>query len=253
MRPSSSQLLATATVVAVLVGQAAAKTDLKGCVSSKTIAYGGASLIWYVPDTGEICAMLDCGGGRAPPKTTVPGCAAYKGTATYSPSYLPGFGAAQVAPASTPPSDPTSSPTGPVAETTKTDIAPAPTTSTGSLSLEESTGSCSGSASGPDSAESATAIATATEGSASDVTLSSSDLVATITQAPTTTGSTTEAGSASGSVSTASESSHGAESSAHHASASESSSVAEAAAAPTAAARGAFGVMVGLVAGAVVM
>jgi len=70
---------------------AAARTDLSGCVSSETIAYGGASLLWYVPGTGEICEFLDCGGGRAPPATTVPGCPLYSGTATYSPSYLPSY------------------------------------------------------------------------------------------------------------------------------------------------------------------
>ncbi|KAI0427664.1 hypothetical protein F5Y09DRAFT_25850 [Xylaria sp. FL1042] len=88
---STSAALAAA---AILAGHAVAKTDIAGCVSSQTVAYGGASLIWYVPDTGEICAFLDCGGGLAPPKTTVPGCPDYKGTATYSPSYLPGFGSA---------------------------------------------------------------------------------------------------------------------------------------------------------------
>lgn len=51
----------------------------------------------YVPDTGEVCEFLDCGGGRAPPKTDVPGCEQYSGTATYSPSYLPGFGATAIA------------------------------------------------------------------------------------------------------------------------------------------------------------
>lgn len=66
-----------------------AKTDIGGCVSSAT----GASLVWYVPDTGELCELLDCGGGRAPPKTTVPGCPLYEGSETYSPKYLPGFGA----------------------------------------------------------------------------------------------------------------------------------------------------------------
>ncbi|TGJ84733.1 hypothetical protein E0Z10_g4019 [Xylaria hypoxylon] len=86
---TSSALVAAA----LLAGHAAAKTNIAGCVSSQTVAYGGASLIWYVPDTGEICEFLDCGGGRAPPKTTVPGCPSYEGTATYSPSYLPGFGA----------------------------------------------------------------------------------------------------------------------------------------------------------------
>jgi hypothetical protein len=71
-----------------------AKTDLSGCTSSNTVAFGGASVLWYVPGTGEICSPLDCGGGRAPPKTTVPGCAAYSGTATYSPSYIAGYGIA---------------------------------------------------------------------------------------------------------------------------------------------------------------
>ncbi|KAF2427276.1 hypothetical protein EJ08DRAFT_699726 [Tothia fuscella] len=71
-----------------------AKTDLSGCTSSKLVVNGGASLLYYVPSNGEICAPLDCGGGRAPPKSTVPGCAAYVGTETYSPSFLPNFGAA---------------------------------------------------------------------------------------------------------------------------------------------------------------
>ncbi|KAF2187406.1 hypothetical protein K469DRAFT_705095 [Zopfia rhizophila CBS 207.26] len=73
-----------------------AKTNLAGCTSSDI----GASRLYYVPDTGEICSILDCGGGRAPPKTTVPGCAAYKGTATYEPSFLSGYGPNK-APAST--------------------------------------------------------------------------------------------------------------------------------------------------------
>ncbi|KZL68420.1 siderophore biosynthesis [Colletotrichum incanum] len=81
--------------VAVLAAAVLAKTDLAGCVSSDSIVtptQGGtpyATRVWYVPDTGEICAALDCGGGRAPPKTTVPGCDAYEGTETYSPSFLP--------------------------------------------------------------------------------------------------------------------------------------------------------------------
>lgn len=46
---------------------------------------------WFDPDTGEICDPLDCGGGRAPPKTDVPGCPMYTGTETRgtTPSYLP--------------------------------------------------------------------------------------------------------------------------------------------------------------------
>ena len=35
---------------------------------------------WFDPDDGQICDPLDCGGGRAPPKTDVPGCGNYKGT-----------------------------------------------------------------------------------------------------------------------------------------------------------------------------
>jgi len=70
---------------------ATAKTDLSGCTSSETVVYGGASYVFWVPGTGEICSFLDCGGGRAPPATTVPGCPQYAGTATYSPSFLPGY------------------------------------------------------------------------------------------------------------------------------------------------------------------
>ncbi|KAH6673739.1 putative siderophore biosynthesis enzyme [Halenospora varia] len=77
--------------ILALAAVAAAKTDLSGCTSSSTKnQWGEASMIYWVPGTGEICAFLDCGGGRAPPKTTVPGCAAYEGTATYSPSYMTG-------------------------------------------------------------------------------------------------------------------------------------------------------------------
>ena len=43
---------------------------------------------WYDPDDGQICDPLDCGGGRAPPKTNVPGCAGYTGTEVQSVSYL---------------------------------------------------------------------------------------------------------------------------------------------------------------------
>ncbi len=49
---------AALAAAALLAGHAAAKTDIAGCVSSQTVAYGGASLIWYVPDTGEICEFL---------------------------------------------------------------------------------------------------------------------------------------------------------------------------------------------------
>ncbi|KAK7712407.1 hypothetical protein SLS63_012392, partial [Diaporthe eres] len=46
------------------------------------------SLVYYDPDTLEICTVPDCGGGRAAPKTGVPGCPLYSGTATPTPSFL---------------------------------------------------------------------------------------------------------------------------------------------------------------------
>ncbi|KAK6834446.1 hypothetical protein PG987_009140 [Apiospora arundinis] len=44
----------------------------------------------YDTETGEICDARPCGGGRAPLRTDVPGCPAYKGTSTWptSASYL---------------------------------------------------------------------------------------------------------------------------------------------------------------------
>ncbi|CAG7563850.1 unnamed protein product [Fusarium equiseti] len=42
----------------------------------------------FDPDDGMICDPLDCGGGRAPVKTGVPGCANYSGTETRGTSYL---------------------------------------------------------------------------------------------------------------------------------------------------------------------
>jgi hypothetical protein len=82
-----SQLLALSAVATL----ALAKTDYAGCTSSTTVVGGGASVVYWDPTNGEICQALDCGGGRAPPKTNVPGCGSYEGTETYSPSYLPGW------------------------------------------------------------------------------------------------------------------------------------------------------------------
>jgi len=86
----SIKVLTLSLALATITG---ARTDLAGCTSSRT----GTGFINYVPGTGEICDIPDCGGGRAPPITTNPACAGYQGTATYSPSFLPGFtGAAAV-------------------------------------------------------------------------------------------------------------------------------------------------------------
>ena len=77
---------------ATLLTTVLAKTDLAGCTSSATVKDGGYYAIWWVPETGEICQGIDCGGGRAPPKKDVPGCAQYTGTLEYEPSYMPGWG-----------------------------------------------------------------------------------------------------------------------------------------------------------------
>ncbi|KAL1962771.1 hypothetical protein VTN77DRAFT_9225 [Rasamsonia byssochlamydoides] len=93
------QLTLCFALLATLLGMTSARTDLSGCTSSTTVnQYHEAILIWYVPSTGEICDIPDCGGGRAPPRYDDPACPGYTGTATYSPSYLPGYGGAAVAP-----------------------------------------------------------------------------------------------------------------------------------------------------------
>ncbi|KAI1761948.1 hypothetical protein GGR53DRAFT_448034 [Hypoxylon sp. FL1150] len=207
-----TSVLATATTLLLLAVPAAAKTDLSGCVSSETVAYGGASLIWYVPGSGEICAFLDCGGGMAPPKTTVPGCAAYSGTATYSPSYLPGYGAEATSAAAS--STENSSP----AET--------------SASVASSTTAAGTGAGTTSAALSSTGTITAAPSSSSTTTLKTS---------------TTAAGSSSGGSSSSSAgNSTGAGSSS---STSGTSSVSQAAAMPTAVVKGAVGMVVGLAAG----
>ncbi|KKY39680.1 putative siderophore biosynthesis [Diaporthe ampelina] len=77
---------------------ALARTDLSGCTTfTSTVTvnptaheYGNVykSLVYYDPDTLEICTVPDCGGGRAPRRTGVPGCPLYSGTATPTPSFL---------------------------------------------------------------------------------------------------------------------------------------------------------------------
>lgn len=44
---------------------------------------------WYDPEDGQICDLVDCGGGRAPVKDPKPlGCAGYTGTEVETVSYL---------------------------------------------------------------------------------------------------------------------------------------------------------------------
>lgn len=70
-----------------------ARMAVAGCTTRSFTTCADRIVHWYDPTTGEICDPLDCGGGRAPPKTDVPGCPLYSGTATRptSPSYLPCF------------------------------------------------------------------------------------------------------------------------------------------------------------------
>ncbi|KAF2720442.1 hypothetical protein K431DRAFT_285742 [Polychaeton citri CBS 116435] len=82
----------TLIALSALAAVAVARTDLSGCTSTDVSSPAGASIAWYVPGTGELCDFLDCGGGRAPPRSDVPGCPQYTGTASYSPSYLAGYG-----------------------------------------------------------------------------------------------------------------------------------------------------------------
>ncbi|KAL3476362.1 hypothetical protein BJX99DRAFT_227977 [Aspergillus californicus] len=116
----SLSLLATALLT--LTPAVQARTDLAGCISSATTnQWHEASMIWYVPGTGEICDFPDCGGGRAPPKSDNPACPLYTGTASYEPSYLEGYGPGAAAAATTSTAEATSTSTTPAKATTSVD------------------------------------------------------------------------------------------------------------------------------------
>ncbi|KAL4920205.1 hypothetical protein BDW62DRAFT_198937 [Aspergillus aurantiobrunneus] len=90
MKPIFLSLLKLSTTVSILE-IAHARTDLEGCISSTaTNEQDEVSTVWYIPDTGEICELPDCGGGRTP-RSDNPACPYYTGTATYEPSYLEGY------------------------------------------------------------------------------------------------------------------------------------------------------------------
>ncbi|KAL4722106.1 hypothetical protein ACLX1H_010877 [Fusarium chlamydosporum] len=60
-----------------------------GCATHSYTTCEDKIVHWFDPDDGMICDPLDCGGGRAPVKTGVPGCANYSGTESYGgTSYL---------------------------------------------------------------------------------------------------------------------------------------------------------------------
>ncbi|PKY07023.1 hypothetical protein P168DRAFT_287532 [Aspergillus campestris IBT 28561] len=87
--------LTTLLTTLSLLTSSQARTDLEGCTSTATRnQWNEASVLWYVPGTGEICDFPDCGGGRAPPKYDNPACPGYTGSASYEPTFLPGFGKA---------------------------------------------------------------------------------------------------------------------------------------------------------------
>jgi len=66
---------------------------LSTCTGAYTYSFCEPDRIvrYFDPNTGELCGGLDCGGGRAPPKTDVPGCPQYKGTELpiTTPQFLP--------------------------------------------------------------------------------------------------------------------------------------------------------------------
>ncbi|KAI4595362.1 hypothetical protein KJ359_007037 [Pestalotiopsis sp. 9143b] len=86
----------TLSTLAVLLLAAARSASAAGCATHTYGSCADGIVHWYDPDDGQICDPLDCGGGRAPAKTTDPCCtAAYTGTAVCvdTPSYMPCFAA----------------------------------------------------------------------------------------------------------------------------------------------------------------
>lgn len=126
--------LLTAAAALLLAAPALAKTDWEGCVlTTVSLDPGRHYTVRYVEDTGEICEVVDCGGGRAPVKT-IPGCPAYSGTETVTPRFWTGWSAAH-GPAAT-----TSSTAPPLVEVTTTIAPPALTsTSTSAAGVVETT------------------------------------------------------------------------------------------------------------------
>ncbi|KAL4928873.1 uncharacterized protein BDV17DRAFT_86351 [Aspergillus undulatus] len=74
------QLLASLLLTPLLA--AVVSADCSGPISYTTCE--DRIVHWFNPETGEVCDPLDCGGGRAPVKYDVPGCAAYTGTEIYT-------------------------------------------------------------------------------------------------------------------------------------------------------------------------
>ncbi|KAK4663165.1 hypothetical protein QC763_606210 [Podospora pseudopauciseta] len=92
MKPFSS--VSTLLPLALLAG----KTLAVGCAQHTFGVCQDNIVHWYDPDDGQICDPHDCGGGRAPPRKDVPGCAFYTGTETLrtEASYMPCFTAGKL-------------------------------------------------------------------------------------------------------------------------------------------------------------
>ncbi|KAJ5476769.1 hypothetical protein N7475_002498 [Penicillium sp. IBT 31633x] len=177
MKSTLSSLLGLASLASL----AAARTDLEGCVSSAVVVNHGASLLWYVPDSGEICSFLDCGGGRAPPKSTVPGCPLYTGTATVTPDYLEGWGpnGKQAASTSTVLSTASSTPEVVTASATQTSEASVESGSSSATASSSSDSSASSASSSPSDAGTTSRPVSSPNGSLGSMTITASPSLST--------------------------------------------------------------------------
>jgi hypothetical protein len=90
---SISTKMANKLILAGLGLLALATPVLSVCTGEYTYSFCEPDRIvrYFDPNNGELCGGLDCGGGRAPPRTDVPGCPQYKGTELpiTTPQYLP--------------------------------------------------------------------------------------------------------------------------------------------------------------------
>ncbi|KAL3434342.1 hypothetical protein BDV09DRAFT_195999 [Aspergillus tetrazonus] len=93
MMPSFPSLSVSLISTISLLGTVYARTILEGCTFTETVSEKNEySIVWYVPETGEICDVSVCGGGLDPFDYDNPACPEYTGTAPYKPSYLADYG-----------------------------------------------------------------------------------------------------------------------------------------------------------------
>ncbi|KAL4747388.1 hypothetical protein BDW72DRAFT_196810 [Aspergillus terricola var. indicus] len=93
MMPSFPTLSVPLISAISLMGTTYARTTLEGCTFTETVSERDEySIVWYAPETGEICDVPVCGGGLDPFDYDNPACPEYTGTAPYKPSYLEDYG-----------------------------------------------------------------------------------------------------------------------------------------------------------------